>query len=219
MSELSAVLERLRPMLLQKEPNQSSSPTLPGGYGESGGTMSTLRAAEKPTPKATESPPSPAKPKESRQVSLHSPQDKARLTVALGQVCELQKQYGKTAANLETLVNGFLWVLTDYGMAEILGAIAEYVKRHPDIPAPADIVNIIDPLKVAWKPDWAVYISLRKRIQRDGYYPYSYEREFLKRCDDYAIARAVADDATEDERTARQIAIGARTFVLEGPEK
>jgi hypothetical protein len=111
-----------------------------------------------------------------------------------------------------------LWVLADYAMAEILGAIAEYVKRNADIPAPADIVNIIIPPKREWKPDWAVYISLKKRVQRDGYYPYGSEREFLKRCDDYAISRALAEPANEDERTARQIAMGQKTFALEGPD-
>jgi len=123
----------------------------------------------------------------SHRASLHSPEDKARLTLALGQVCELQKQYGKTSANLETLVNGFLWVLADYPIAEILSALAQYVKRHSDIPAPADIVNIIDPPKAEWKPDWPAYIALKKRVQRDGYYPYGTEKRFLQMCDEYAI--------------------------------
>lgn len=138
----------------------------------------------------------------------------------LGQICELQKQYGKTAANLETLVDGFLWVLADYPMDVILNALAKYVKRNPDIPAPADIVNLIDPLKQEWKPDWPAYIALKKRVQRDGYFPYGKEKEFLKLCDDYAIKRALeaTEPDSDDERTARLIASGQKMFALEGPE-
>lgn len=62
-----------------------------------------------------------------------------------------------------------------------------------------------------------MYISLKKRVQKDGYYPYGSERDFLKRCEEYAVSRALAVDATEDERTARQIAAGEKTFALEGP--
>lgn len=137
----------------------------------------------------------------------------------LGQVCELQKQYGKTAANLETLVRGFLWVLADYAMTDIIRGIGEYVRRKADIPAPADIVNIIEPPKQEWKPDWPVYIALKKRIQQEGYFVYGSEKEFLKRCNDYAIKRAMdaVEPESEDERTARQLATGEKTFALEGP--
>jgi hypothetical protein len=144
--------------------------------------------------------------------------EKRQLLAALSKVCALQKQYGKSATDLETLVEGFLWVLGNYPMNEILLGIAEYVKRNSDIPAPADIVKIIDPPKQEWKPDWAVYITLKKRIQQDGYYPYSDEREFLKRCDAYAVNRALSDDAGEEEKTGRVIASGQKTFALEGPD-
>ena len=150
----------------------------------------------------------------------HNSNEKRQLLAALSKVCALQKNYGKTAAELEILVDGFLWVLADYPMADILQALAEYIKRNPDIPAPADIVNIIDPVKAEWKPDWPVYIALKKRIQRDGYYVYGSEKKFLQRCDDYAIEHATAatEPVSDDERMGRQIAIGEKTFFLEGPD-
>jgi len=105
-----------------------------------------------------------------------------------------------------------------YPIAEILSALAQYVKRHSDIPAPADIVNIIDPPKAEWKPDWPAYIALKKRVQRDGYYPYGTEKRFLQMCDEYAIKRTMesAEPVNEDERTARGIATGEKVFALEG---
>lgn len=61
----------------------------------------------------------------------------------LSQVCALQKQYGKTQAELETLVEGFSWVLADYPMPKIIKAFREYVISHSDIPAPSDIIKLI----------------------------------------------------------------------------
>jgi hypothetical protein len=79
---------------------------------------------------------------------------------------------------------------------------------------------MIDPPKQEWKPDWPAYITLKKRIQRDGCYVYGREKELIKLCDDYAIERALdaAEPANEDERMARLIASGEETFALDGPE-
>lgn len=66
------------------------------------------------------------------------------LSEMLAKVCALQKQYGKTSAELEVLVDGFEWVLKDYEVKDIINAMGEYIKRNSDIPAPADIVKLID---------------------------------------------------------------------------
>lgn len=55
----------------------------------------------------------------------------------------MQKAYGKTPDELETLVEGFAWALADYHMPKIMEAFKEYIKNHSDIPAPADIIKII----------------------------------------------------------------------------
>lgn len=72
-----------------------------------------------------------------------SARSKEQLATLMEQVCALQKQYGKTPAELEILVEGFSWVLADYSMAKIMAAIREYITNSSDIPAPADIVKII----------------------------------------------------------------------------
>lgn len=62
----------------------------------------------------------------------------------ISQICALQKAYGKTQAELETLVEGFSWAMAGYGIEEITYAMREYIKTNSDIPAPADIIKIID---------------------------------------------------------------------------
>lgn len=91
-----------------------------------------------------------------------NPLDKQRLALALSRVCALQKQYGKTRSELETLVEGFYWILAEYPVDRILTGIQRYVKRHPDIPSPSDIANIIDPDLAAMSP------TERDRKQREG---------------------------------------------------
>lgn len=87
--------------------------------------------------------------------------------MALAQVCELQKQYGKAAANLEVLVGGFLWLLAGIPMQEILGAMRSYVLKKNDIPTPAELLNIINP--PAPVLSGAAYIGLRKKLADDVY--------------------------------------------------
>lgn len=70
--------------------------------------------------------------------------NKAELAEILSQVCALQKAYGKSPAELETLVEGFSWALADYSMPKIIKALREYVLTHSDIPAPADIISILN---------------------------------------------------------------------------
>lgn len=55
----------------------------------------------------------------------------------------MQKAYGKTPSELETLVEGFSWALADYTMQNIIKAMREYVLNNSDIPAPSDIIKII----------------------------------------------------------------------------
>lgn len=56
----------------------------------------------------------------------------------------MQKLYGKTQAELETLVEGFSWALEDYEMSNIIEAFRIYIRNKSDIPAPADIIAILE---------------------------------------------------------------------------
>lgn len=107
----------------------------------------------------------------------HTQADKALLSLALGKVCALQKQYGKTAAELETLVEGFCWILEDYPMPAILQAMKTYVAQKADIPTPADLKAIIDPPPQPLSRD--VYVKYQK-LARDGQYLLSDERAYCR---------------------------------------
>lgn len=107
----------------------------------------------------------------------HSNAEKEALSLALGRVCELQKQFGKTTAELETMVEGFCWILGDYPMSTILDAIRVYVKKNNDIPVPADIEKIINPPQE--RLSGAVYIQLKKNL-RDDIYVTPEQREYCK---------------------------------------
>lgn len=66
------------------------------------------------------------------------------LSEMLARVCALQKQYGKTKDELDILVNGFDWTLASYEVPEIVKAMGNYIKESSDIPAPADLIKLIE---------------------------------------------------------------------------
>jgi hypothetical protein len=47
-------------------------------------------------------------------------------------------------------VEGFSWALADYEMPEVIDAMKQYIKTQNDIPAPADIIKIMDTHR-AWE--------------------------------------------------------------------
>lgn len=115
---------------------------------------------------------SPPRPSESQQNSpkRHSEHEIFQITGVISQVCDIQKTYGKIPGDLKTLVKGFLWILSDYPMPEIIRGIREYVLENSDIPAPADIKRIIDPPPP--KPEKlnaAVYVSIQKKKKNYEY--------------------------------------------------
>jgi hypothetical protein len=148
--------------------------SLPATLGDAASQV--VKSAASGSVKATGSPQNTATPQ-------HSNQDKARLAEALARICALQRQYGKTEAELKVLVEGFCWALSEYHMDSILQAIKQYIKTRPDIPAPADIEAILNPPLP--KPDWAVYVALKKRSQ-EGDWLLASERQFLRDCEEYA---------------------------------
>jgi hypothetical protein len=91
-----------------------------------------------------------------------TPDDKRGLAETIGRVFDLQKQFGKTTAQLENIVAGFCWALQDYPLPKVIEGIRTYIKLKPDIPTPADIRQIIDPIIEPWKPDWSTYNRFKK---------------------------------------------------------
>ena len=106
--------------------------------------------------------------------------------MALAQVCELQKQYGKTAANLETLVEGFMWLMDGTPMDKILDAMKTYVLTHNDIPTPSDLLKIINPPEEPLSK--AVFIALCQAKDR-GEYLTPTERKYMRDYENIEITK------------------------------
>lgn len=117
----------------------------------------------------------------------------------LATVCELQRQYSKTAAELETLVEGFCWALSGYPIKTIIDAIGVHIRLSATIPTPADIEAIINPPRP--KPNWPAYIALMKRIS-DGHFALSDERRFISECESYA--KQSLREGNEEYRNAQE---------------
>lgn len=127
--------------------------------------------------------------------------EKAQLAEALGKVCALQKQYGKTQAELKTLVEGFCWVLADYPMPVILDALAQYIRHNSDIPAPADLVKIIDPPKPELSP--TLYVKYQKQAASGD----------ILLCDERAFCRAFEAQEMAKTRGGSEVLRDARREV------
>lgn len=106
-----------------------------------------------------------------KAVALHqNPEAKQKLAVMLLQSWNSLRSYGKDPEQLEGIIAMFNLVLADYPLQKIEEAFAFYLRSNNEMPAPADIANIIERGN---KPPFerAVYLSLVKRKQAD---PYAY---------------------------------------------
>ena len=93
--------------------------------------------------------------------------NKQQLAIIISQACALQKQYGKSQEELEILVEGFNWVLADYPIEKILEAFRIYIRNFNDIPAPSDILKIIE-RKEKYKAMVMPDVETLRRYQRKG---------------------------------------------------
>ncbi|MFZ0270974.1 MAG: hypothetical protein WAL34_03905 [Acidobacteriaceae bacterium] len=104
----------------------------------------------------------------------------------IGQVFDMQKQFGKSPDQIEGMVRGFCWVLKDYPVDAVIEGVGQYLKFNADMPSPSDIVKIIDPQPTPWKPDKAYYVSLKKIFAEQG--PYGLdadEIEYIRRYEEF----------------------------------
>jgi len=126
----------------------------------------------------------------SSEVKPWADDERARLAKVLCNVFDLQKQYGKTTAQLENVVAGFCWALQAYQVNVVIEGIKRYVLQKSDMPTPADIRQIIDPIVEPWKPDWSIYNRFKKLREEQGPYALSEEEiEYMKSCEAYSLGQ------------------------------
>ena len=77
-------------------------------------------------------------------VLLHDQNGRETLTVMLSQSFRALKLYGREPEDFAAIDAMFQLVLADYPIDKIKQAFAVYLKRHNELPAPADIAQIIE---------------------------------------------------------------------------
>lgn len=123
----------------------------------------------------------------SRKIGNRDEADIERFTITLGQACVLLKQYGKAISELRTLRDGYLHFLPEFSVAEILDALEIHISQTDTMPTVRELRAILDPSSVVWKPDWAYYTALKRKVSDEQYFLYSDEREYLRRCEEHSL--------------------------------
>lgn len=148
--------------------------------------------------------------------SQKSKQEQISRTQAISEMVKVcfdsQDTFGKTPDQLPNILKAFIFVLKNYSIQQIQKAFTQWLDAKTEFPKPADIKNLIDPPKAEWKPDWAVYISLKQKVQREWYYLCGSEREFVRKCEQYAIDRALNQNREPLEVEAHKVAVGLITY-------
>lgn len=120
---------------------------------------------------------------------MNDPKGRERLSTLIIAAFDGLKTYGKEPEQLTNANRLFQVVLSDYDIEKIEGAFRVYFKTASEMPAPADIVNIIER---GGKPafDKSVYLRLVKRQEAD---PYNWnaltpeEREYIKEYERFQV--------------------------------
>src|ERR1700730_1796865 len=104
--------------------------------------------------------------------------EQAEVAILVRQCFDVLDTFGKTPDQLTNIIKAFVTQLAEYRYEQVRMAFRAYIKRNAVMPKPADIINLIDPPKAEWRPDWSAYNALKKRVQQDGAFLYGSEREF-----------------------------------------
>lgn len=125
----------------------------------------------------------------------------------------MQKQYGKTEAELEILVEGFVWILGEYDCQVVFEAMKTYVSRKGDIPVPADIMNIINPAPEPKKWCSTTFFDIKRRA-REGQF---ITREEDKYCSDFVQAKVKSspDERGEIENAIKRVESENKKYWIE----
>ena len=105
----------------------------------------------------------------------------------LFQICSMQKGYGDTVDKFDTRLRGFLWALNGFPMNKITAAFRRYCLTKNDIPAPADIVQLIEG---EGKPimDKGTYASIKNRMKDQYTYISPREKEYVRNYENHHLS-------------------------------
>lgn len=110
---------------------------------------------------------------------IHDAKGRQELSSFVAQCFEALKTYGKEPEQMVAVANMFQMVLADYPIDKIKAAFKTYLKTNSDMPAPADIVRLIERGN---KPplDRAVYVALCQRDGAERFSRWTSEFEYMR---------------------------------------
>lgn len=212
MTTLSEALESFQVCIKERELTKNSSLTLQSGYEARDGRMITQmsNSHSEVITKEKGTLPENTSPKDCESITKATRSEIAEMVT----VCyDALDTYGKTPEQMKATIKLFCMVLEGRPIDKVREGFRHWVNRNSKLPTPADIVNIIDPPKQEWRPDWAAYVGLKQKIKTDWYYPSHEERDFLRRCEGYAIDRSnPQDEGDKLEHQARALMIAHGNF-------
>lgn len=141
-------------------------------------------------------------PSETKRASSWTASEKTKLTQILSIVCEGQKAYGKEI-NIKSVFLYFqLKFEHRHSVEELIYAIGKYTDRKNDIPAPADIFEILNPTPP--RITEAEFVEAQKWQERNGFPAFSSAKMLIE---DY---RAQQEEQREsfrlENKTLQQLA-------------
>jgi len=99
--------------------------------------------------------------------------DKDRLADALGVLALVQKSYGRIV-EIKPTIKAWEWIMAkEYTVNQVLYAMETYMKSSPDMPAPSDLIKIINPPQA--KISEFEYRQAYKQWELSGFPQFSYE--------------------------------------------
>lgn len=113
---------------------------------------------------------------QTKQENYWTKSDKEAIIKVLTILCDGQKSYGKQI-ELKNIFSYYDLKLNGrFSARQVINALNAYTDKHNDMPAPADIINIIDPVITE-----AQYVSAQKWQERNGYPIFSDAKDIIEK--------------------------------------
>ena len=123
-----------------------------------------------------------------------------KLTKILTVIAEGQKNYGKEVSVPNLFLYFKLKLENRFTMEQVEFALMKYTDEKNDIPAPADIIAILEPKKP--RISESQFIAAQKAQERNGYPRFSYEAKLIE---EYEIQKAEDAEKFQSEMSSVQL--------------
>jgi len=116
-----------------------------------------------------------------------SPEAQHQLTELLTQCFDALKVYGKEPEQVVNLIKVFVMVLGDYTFEQVHAAFRTYLKQSNELPAPSDIVKIIEPPPPVYSS--AMYVQIKKNLREGNVFVTDEEKAYVRAYEKQELAK------------------------------